>query len=229
VLEKELPIRNRIVRENPTDRQAKKELLGCLNRVAGAQALLGRDGDSLQSFEHALAIARPLASANPTDRDVRRLMGTLLTGYGLGQDRVNWPARALRSFQECLTFLEAQARDQPDVVTWQFDLADGYRGLGTTLESVGQPAQALLSLRTSRHAASSRSWSRTFPESFAIARLSTSATPGLPASIARSDAGTRHSRYWTKPRSCSKLCRRPGPPIITTWRAASRFASHPPP
>jgi eukaryotic-like serine/threonine-protein kinase len=146
VNQKELSIRERIVRENPADPQAGKELAACLCRRADLQALLGREGESLHSSERALAILVPLARANRSDSHTRRLLGLALTGYGLVQDRLNQPAAALRSFREALPVLEAQVRDQPGIARWQMDLADGYRALGTTLESMGQVGQALHSL-----------------------------------------------------------------------------------
>jgi tetratricopeptide (TPR) repeat protein len=145
--QKELSIRERIVRENPADPQAGKDLARCLHVRAGLQALLGREGESLHSFERALAIVVPLARANPSDSQTRRLLGMALIGYGSVQDRVNQPAAALRSFREALPVLEAQIRDQPGIVRWQMDLADAYQGLGKTLESTGQVGQALDSLQ----------------------------------------------------------------------------------
>ena len=72
-------------------------------------------------------------------------------------------------------------------------------------------------------------WSATIPRSSVTGWPWTSATRGLPASTARSGDSRRHSPCSTRPRSCWKRSRESGPRIIITWRAASVFASRPPP
>ena len=80
--------------------------------LADLQAASGRAGESLHSFEQALAILVPLARANPSDSHTRRSLGMTLIDHGLEQDRVNQTAAALRSFREAVPILEAQVRDQ---------------------------------------------------------------------------------------------------------------------
>jgi serine/threonine protein kinase len=67
------------------------------------------------------------------------------------------------------------------------------------------------------------------PRQTGTGRPSASATRGSPGCTARSGDGTMRVLCWTRPRRSSNHSRRPGPLITTTWPAAWRCASRPPP
>ena len=142
-----LTIQRRLSGANPAVTRYQAELAASLNNLATVLGRIGEPVKALEAFGEALTIQRRMAEANPTIAEFQANLATSHYNIGNLLARINEPAKSLESHTHALAIWRILSDANPNVADYQSGVSDGLIGFGLAKDALGQPVEAVASLR----------------------------------------------------------------------------------
>ena len=137
-----LVVYERLVRENPDNREFRKDLGGTHGNMASLYKQIGKPAEALAAQQKALEIRERLADEYPSVPMHRSYLSTSYHNTGNLYRQIGKPAEALASHQKALEIREPLAREYPNFNEFQDDLAATHNMIGILSFETGNRAKA---------------------------------------------------------------------------------------
>jgi serine/threonine protein kinase len=136
-----------LVKADPNDAQAKRDLSVSYNRLGDVHLQLGATDKALESYRKDLELSEALAKADPNDAQAKRDLSISYDRLGNVHLQLGATDKALESYRKGLELREALAKGDPNDAQAKRDLSISYNKLGDVHRQLGATDKALESYR----------------------------------------------------------------------------------
>ncbi len=232
------------VRDNPNDAQTRRkvtlgynsgpvtaqwqhELAYAYRGLGVTQQAAGQHSGALHSLEKALTLWRALVRDYPTAIDYQGFLATNLSLVGQLLDEMGQPTLALRTQQEALSIMDTRLRHKTSDPYSKAERADTINWIAGLQSKLGRTAEGIRSYEEAHDVI--RRLVRDHPEVVRYRMALDIGDTGLAGLYRKIGRFTEALALLDEAEKLLEALRESGPRIIITWRAASVFASRPPP